>query len=257
MTSWNVPASPLILFPGTGQDEYLAIIPDNHDDYGQYRIYIQSEAGDCAGLDSMDLTFYEQPAPAVAGDSIVLWLAEDVQLNADPPTAGMGTWTLTDGGGSIADLNDPRTLVNNLDFGPNEFTWTIRNGEDEGLCITSSDIVIVRRNEVKTYSGFSPNGDMENEYFIMQGLVYADEFSISFFNALGNTVRTINNRNVDQLEVDEGLVNNGLGEDEMVVWDGRAENGNYVPSGTYYYVITFGKDAIDITYKGYVVVVRE
>jgi hypothetical protein len=257
MTSWNVPASPLFLSPGTGQDEYLAIIPDNHDDYGQYRIYIQSEAGDCAGLDSMDLTFYEQPALAVAGDSIVLWLTNSVRLDADPPTAGVGTWTLTDGGGSIADPNAYNTNITNLDFGLNEFTWTIRNGEDEGTCITSSDVVVVRRNEVLTYEGFSPNGDPDNEYFIMQGLVYADEFSISFFNSLGNTVRTINNRNVDRLVVDESLINNGLREDEMVVWDGRAENGNYVPSGTYYFVITFGKDAVNITYKGYVVVVRE
>ncbi len=257
MTRWSEPIGSLYFTPGTGQDEYLAIIPDNHDDYGEYRIFIRSEAGDCAGLDSMDLTFFEQPAPAVAGDSIVLWLASSVQLNADPPTAGVGTWTKTSGGSSFVDPNDPYTYVNDLDFGETEFTWTVRNGEDEGTCITSSDVVIVRRNEVLTYSGFSPNGDMDNEYFIMQGLVYANEFSISFFNSLGNTVRTINNRNVDQLEVDEGLINNGLQEDEMVVWDGRAENGNYVPSGTYYYVVTFGKDAVDFTYKGYVVVVRE
>jgi len=257
MTRWSVPAGPLYFFPGAGQDEYLAIIPDNHDDYGLYRVYIQSEAGDCAGLDSMDLTFYEQPAPAVAGDAIVRWLTAEVRLDADPVTAGVGTWTKTGGGSSFTDPNDPHTWVNNLEYDENEFIWTVRNGEDEGTCITTRDTVIVVRNEVKKYSGFSPNGDMDNEYFIMQGLVYADEFSISFFNALGNTVRTINNRNVDQLEVDESLINNGLGEDEMVVWDGRAENGNYVPSGTYYYAVSFSKDGVGFEDTGYVVVVRE
>jgi hypothetical protein len=102
---------------------------------------------------------------------------------------------------------------------------------------------------------------MSNEYFIMQGLPYADEFSISFFNSLGSTVRTITHENVDELYVDPGLISNGLREDEMVVWDGRASNGNMVPSGTYYYVLTFitqedGK-AIPFDFPGYVVVERE
>ena len=136
------------------------------------------------------------------------------------------------------------------------------------MCDTSSDVVIVQRNELKRYNGFSPNQDQENEYFIMQGLVYADEFSVSFFNSLGSTVRTVTNENVDKLDVDLSLVANGLKEDEMVVWDGKAENGNYVPSGTYYYVVTLTlyqrnyltgeiEGTYTPTFKGYVVVVRE
>jgi hypothetical protein len=240
LSYWSEPAGSVFFSAGGGANEVNVSIPDSHNDYGEYRIFIQSEAGNCAGMDSIDLHFFEQPAPAFAGTDTVLFLVNSVQLRADPPTAGIGSWTVTGGDGKIEENNNPNTWAYQLGMGEeNEFRWTVTNGEDEGTCTTSSDVTIVLRNEVKRYNGFSPNGDMSNEYFIMQGLPYADEFSISFFNSLGSTVRTINNENVDELDVDPGLITNGLREDEMVVWDGLSSNGNPVPSGTYYFVVTY------------------
>ena len=106
---------------------------------------------------------------------------------------------------------------------------------------------------------------MSNEYFIMQGLVYADEFSISFLNSLGSTVRTITNENWAEMEIDESLITD-LRDDEMVVWDGKADNGNLVASGTYYYVLTYimnqlndqgNIEPVRYDFKDYIVVVRE
>jgi hypothetical protein len=269
LSRWSEPAGSVFFSPGSGQDEYYVSIPNNHDDFGMYRIFIESQAGDCAGRDSIDQHFFEQPAQAEAGRDTFLFLINSVQLRADPPTAGTGTWTLKSGKGIIADENDPNTFVYELGLGEeNTFTWTVTNGEDEGTCSTSDDFTIVRRNDVKRYNGFSPNDDMDNQYYIMQGLVYADEYSVTFFNALGKPVRTVNQDNVGEMEVDESLITNGLSDDEMVIWDGKADNGNYVPSGTYYYVVTFilyqrdypsgevtQKDSYN--FKDYVVVVRE
>jgi len=271
LSQWSSPVGSVSITSGPGQDEYHVSIPDNSDDYGQYRIYAMSEAGDCSGLDSIDLYFFEQPAPANAGKDTMLFLISSVQLRADPPTAGIGTWHLTNGSGSFEDEHDPNTIAYDLGMGEeNTFRWTIENGEDEGLCTTSQDVTIVLRNEVKKYNGFSPNEDMDNEYFIMQGLVYADEFEIVFLNSLGNEVRTINQDNYSVLEeyVDASLITNGLRDDEMVIWDGRSNNLNMVPAGTYYYAVTFilyirdyqtdeiiGRDYYDFT--DYVVVVRD
>jgi hypothetical protein len=198
----------------------------------------QADATGCIGYDSIDLYFYEQPAPAYAGEDTLVFLVNSIQLKADPPTAGSGEWIL-DGTGIIENDTLHNTFVHELGEGESNFTWTVRNGEGEGLCSSSSDISIVIRSDVNRYQGFSPNGDMDNEYFIMQGLPYSDDFTFTVFNSLGSLVRTVTKEEAENMDVDEAQIQNGLAEDEMVVWDGRANNGNMVPSGTYYYVITF------------------
>jgi hypothetical protein len=227
----------------------------------------RANATGCIGYDSIDLYFYEQPAPAYAGEDTLVFLVNSIQLKADPPTAGSGSWVL-DGEGIIDNDTLYNTYAYELGIGEQNFTWSVSNGEGEGFCGSTSDITVVIRSEVNKYNGFSPNGDMSNEYFIMQGLPYADDFTLRIFNSLGNTVRTVTKVDAENMEVDESLISNGLREDEMVVWDGRSDNGNMVPSGTYYFVITFimyqrDYQTEEITrtdtyeYKDYVVVARE
>ncbi len=267
--AWTTNPSGTVFFSsGTGQDEFLASIPNNHDAFGKYTLTYTSEAGDCAGADIIDIHYFEQPAPAFAGEDTVIFLINSIQLNADPATAGIGTWERIAGGGIIADEHAYNTYAYELAMGEeNKFEWTVTNGVDEGTCVSTNSVTIVVRNEVNRYDGFSPNGDMNNEYYIMQGLVYADKFSISFFNALGQTVRTVTNENIDDLVIDPSLILNGLQEDEMVVWDGWTSppNSKKVPSGTYYYALEFfqyqrDQDSGSITredryeFKGYVVV---
>ncbi|MBK9758391.1 MAG: gliding motility-associated C-terminal domain-containing protein [Flavobacteriales bacterium] len=40
----------------------------------------------------------------------------------------VGTWTLVQGTGDIADINDPNSAVSNLSVGENSFAWTVTNG---------------------------------------------------------------------------------------------------------------------------------
>ncbi len=235
------PSGNLFFSQSDGPDEYLASIPNNREAFGEYRATFISEAGDCAGEDHIDLHYFEQPDNAFAGNDTMVFLQSTLQLKAEPASAGTGTWELIQGNGIIADPNDPNSLVYELGMDEeNQFRWTVTNGEDEGTCTTSQDVVIVIRTEVKRYSGFSPDGDEFNRYFIMQGLKYADEFTFTVFNSLGVEVFTANQDDIDEkLEVDPSLISNGLKEDEMVVWDGMATNGNLVPSGTYYYVVNY------------------
>ena len=189
-----------------------------------------------------------------AGSDTLVFVINTLQLNADPPTAGWGLWELSSGEGIFDDDTLYNTVVRRMANGENRFTWTVANGEGEGLCASTSDVAIVIRSDVNRYNGFSPNGDMDNEYFIMQGLIYAEDFTFRVFSALGNTVRTVTRQDAENMEVDPSMIQGGLREDEMVVWDGRSDNGTMVPAGTYYFVISFYYADATYEYKDYVVV---
>jgi hypothetical protein len=266
--SWTFDPAQYISQVEVSTDEYEVSIDDgvksSYTVLGEapYLAIYQSRANatGCIGYDSIDLYFYEQPAQAVARDTF-LYLIDLVQLMADPPTAGSGLWELVQGFGRIDNDTLYNTTVSDLELGENTFRWKVSNGEGEGLCFSTDTIIIVRRIELNRYEGFSPNGDMLNDYFIMQGLPYSDDFTFTVFNSLGSLVRTVTRADAENMGVDESLIQNGLADDEMVVWDGRANNGNFVPSGTYYYVISFSMEESDNTLSkdipGYVVVVRE
>ena len=248
----------------TAQDEYKvsidASVKSAYTVLGElpYTAIYQSKANStgCIGYDTIDLYFYEKPAPAYAGPDTMVFLINTLQLKADPPTAGYGYWDPPTSG-SIDNDTLYNTFARDLDQGENIFTWNVENGEEEGFCSTSSHFTTVIRSDVARYNGFSPNGDMDNEYFIMQGVPYADDFTFRVFNSLGTLVRTVSKAEAENMEVDESKIRDGLREDEMVVWDGRSNNSNLVPSGTYYFVISFTYAEINYEYKDYVVVVRE
>ncbi len=207
-----------------------------------YTLYFTSEAGDCSGTDTVKISFFEQPEPPYAGEDDTIYLTNTIKLNADPPTAGVGTWTVTVGSGDFEDEHDPKTLVYGLVKGErNEFKWEIVNG----VCVFDDDFTVITQDEAQPYEGISPNGDQVNDYFIIRGLAEATEFSISIFNALGNSVRTITRENIGEIDYDAEVIQGGLREDEMVVWDGKANNGNLVPAGTYYYVLNVKIDQKD------------
>jgi len=85
-------------------------------------------------------------------------------------------------------------------------------------------------------------------------LIYAEDFTFRVFSALGNTVRTVTKQDAENMVVDESMIRDGLREDEMVVWDGRSDNGTLVPAGTYYFVISFYYADETYEFKDYVVV---
>ena len=217
-----------------------------------YQIFFASTAGVCVGYDTVGIYFFEQPDDADAGPEITTYFQNYWNLNANYPTAGIGTWTNGSyGSGDFEDENDPKTLVTGLEKETtNQFRWTITNGN----CESSDDFTIITHEKAQAYEGFSPNGDQLNDYFIIRGLAEADKWSISIFNSLGNSVRTITRDNVGEIDYDPMSIPGGLRRDEQVVWDGKSNNGNMVPAGTYYYVVNAeitqeGETAPDAPYK--------
>ncbi|MBV6406128.1 MAG: gliding motility-associated C-terminal domain-containing protein [Flavobacteriales bacterium] len=91
--------------------------------------------GPCAGTstDEVTITLFDNTNPvANAGPDqqiCVPTVPSEVNLQGSaviPPA--VGTWTLVSGTGTIADPNDPNTLVTGLAVGINVFRWTLNNG---------------------------------------------------------------------------------------------------------------------------------
>ncbi len=59
-------------------------------------------------------------------------------MDANEPEDGSGTWILSTGNGDITDDSDPKSLIDNLTFGENIFTWKIAKGN----CFSTDQVSI-------------------------------------------------------------------------------------------------------------------
>jgi gliding motility-associated-like protein len=141
-----------------------------------------------------------------------------VFLSAVPPQSGTGLWQLINGNGIIQNSNTPTTRVDNLQQGLNIFSWNITNGN-----CTDADTVVIDvlppeqcYTEVVMPTGFTPNDDGFNDYFVIRGLDNNDN-TFTVFNRWGNLVYEKKN-----------YQNN---------WDGRSSNNQILPDGTYYAIL--------------------
>ena len=191
----------------------------------------------CADSAFVELRIWKEPDIADAGpDSILLPFQVDVELFARTPMVGTGQWTSLPDGVSVANPNEPAAFATGLPGGSSMFEWTVSNG----VCQASIDIVELTVPAVRLISGFSPNGDGINDYFVIDGLVEWDggvvenEFVVTDMTGVVQYSET------------------NYGND----WDGRDMRGNPLPSGTYYYFINV-KYSKEVLLKGYVVIKRD
>ncbi|MBI4649536.1 MAG: gliding motility-associated C-terminal domain-containing protein, partial [Bacteroidia bacterium] len=185
-----------------------------------------------AGCDSIiitTLTVNSLPVNADAGADQKLSYIFETHLDAIPPTVGVGQWSVVSGTGIISNSYDPNSLVENLSLGPNIFRWTVTNG----VCPPVFDETVLFVNNLIIPTGFSPNGDLQNDYFIIDGLTDYSVLAFKVYNKWGIQVfRT------------ENYANN---------WDGKDNNGKDLPEDYYYYIIKSGNE---ILYNGYVLIKR-
>lgn len=82
--------------------------------------------------DTVNVLIYDPAAPlADAGPDQQLCTPDlDTNLEANTPDIpGVGTWTVLEGGSTVADVNDPTSAVSGLSVGVHTFLWTIFNGQ--------------------------------------------------------------------------------------------------------------------------------
>lgn len=143
--------------------------------------------------------------------------------------AGIGTWTVITSEGDPSFDNDtvPGTNVRKLGFGENTFNWHVVNG----VCDAGNDEVTFTVPRLSVPEGFSPNGDGQNDRFVIEGLEYTTN-ELVIINTGGAVVYKTTNYK---------------GED----WEGIDNNGDELPEGTYYYLLTIN-GAADIAVPKYV-----
>ena len=123
---------------------------------------------------------------ADAGIDIDLPTVNYTQLNATPPSSGIGTWSVIEGSGTFSDVNQPDCIVTGLEHGTNIFQWKVINGE----CETVDEVELnytVGINSLDQF-GYSiyPNPTA--------GLIKIDtknELLISIFNQQGSLIKSL------------------------------------------------------------------
>ncbi|MCO6484665.1 MAG: gliding motility-associated C-terminal domain-containing protein [Saprospiraceae bacterium] len=111
------------------------------------------------------------------------------------------------------------------------FTYYIANASGADTAVVYVEVVC---RKIVVYTGFSPNGDLVNDKFHIDGIDDYPNNEVTIFNRWGNQVFRMKGYSNDK------------------GWDGRWQ-GNDVPDGTYFYVITSGEGE---TYTGYVQIQR-
>jgi gliding motility-associated-like protein len=143
-----------------------------------------------------------QAAAAGPDQSYCTPLIDPVTMFASSvPLPGVGTWTLTGGSGTIANVNDPFTAITDLGLGTNSFTWTI----DNGACGSSNDEV-----NIIVFDHTVPPADAgPNQQFCQDvntttlGAVPATSTATGFWSLLSGNLSTIVQPDDPETRVDD------------------------------------------------------
>ncbi len=107
-------------------------------------------------------------------------------------------------------------------------------GEDTPTPVTLNGEVIVTPLVLDVPEGFTPDGDAQNEFFVIQGLSNYPDNELTIYNRWGN------------------IVYQKTGYDNT--WNGYSDKGDgKVTQGTYYYLLELNKDD-EKALKGYIVI---
>lgn len=227
----------------------VTIDPFNHISDKFY--FIESTPGCGSRKDSVVVNFYEEPSPALikreadVSSHLIVFLSDNIKLDAETPTAGSGHWHIISGPGTISSQDNNSVSIKDLIIDEEtKISFTISNG----VCELKKDELIIERKDLKIYEGFSPNGDLINDFLYTEGLDRSSpdiSYTFSIFNSKGAFVREI--KKDTQLDTQE---NN-------VIWDGKLAGGSMAGEGTYYYVLKIDYKGKEFVFKGFFVLKTE
>lgn len=151
-------------------------------------------------------------------------------LNANVVSVGIGTWNNLSSEGTLLlpNSNSSSFLVN--DSGTFILTWTVTNG----VCQVSIDTVVVKMDFIPIPEIITPNGDGQNDFFLIKALQFTQKITLTIYNRYGA-----------QVFLDENYQHD---------FDGKNNNGVDLVEDTYFYQAhVSGVEK----FKGYLVIKRK
>ncbi|MEX1192069.1 MAG: HYR domain-containing protein [Brumimicrobium sp.] len=112
----------------------------NNLDYGVNEFVWEVSTANCGSTsDTLLITVYEQPLTANTQDTLTMCSDTSINIAANSPSVGIGTWSDVDSNVLFLNNNSSNTLAYNLNGGWNNLIWTITNGN----CPASSDTLSI------------------------------------------------------------------------------------------------------------------
>lgn len=161
-----------------------------------------------------------------AGEDIIVNQGDFVQL-AGQTTAPIHQWSPSFGVSSTTDLNAIATPVQ---------TTTYSLTAEENGCVLTDQVTIFISESLEIPNTFSPNGDNDNDVWVITGIEQFPDNQLKIFTRWGQEVYSTS------------------GYSELKAWDGTAASGN-VSEGVYYYILEL-RDEEKQLFKGHLNVVR-
>lgn len=207
--------------PGNSFDPFFGATPT----VGNYVFYVTQENASVSSCESpskpIHINVYNPPV-IDAGNDVSVCAGYGVRLEATGGNAY--SW-------SPASLLDNATVPNPL-ASPVSSTLFYCNGTDFTSGCSATDSVMVYLDTISgcgliVYTGFTPNGDGNNDFWYIDGIVSDPENVVSVFNRWGEKIWE--RKNYDNL---------------LTRWDGKNSNGEIVPDGTYYFIVNYKNEPI-------------
>ena len=196
---------------------------------GTYEFIYQAIDGPCVKQDTVEVVIWELPE-ADAGMNQDIFLEEPVTLGGDP-TADFENDVAWNPAVSL----DDSTLFNPTAMGLTMETQFIVTVTDLNGCTAMDSVLITIIPEVIIPSGFTPNGDGQNDGWALGNVDFYTSMEVEIYNRWGDLLW----RNVGGYEP----------------WDGYYDN-QPLPIGTYYYVINLNEPEFPEAITGPITILR-
>ncbi len=234
------------------------VVFDYQDEFrlGGRFIWTETNWLECSDSDTVEVLFYKPPPEPRTVPDVSLFFATRHTLTADPVPFGQGRWYLEESlsSGEIKNIEQADSNIAVVNFNEDNLKrrqefyliWELSHG----ICPVKTDTLIITRTDLGLYQGFSPNGDGLNEYFVIDGLEFADQWELVIYSHYGNEIFRLNESEHDDYA--SGLNNCAPG--VYCLWDGLIDGIGAPEEGTYYYTLTVKVSGLSYFYKGFFVI---